>query len=843
QLHQDAWGGPRRLTYSTVLKETWSSFWTRTSISGISNAGNAHHSVARILWLGLTVVGLYFTTRDAVAVVQEYLKYPYTTQVNLLHKTQVEFPAMTVCNQNRVSCRKLLREMITQVSTSAESDETLVLVELYNLSRCGVDSLSCNTVRDEYYEYYESRSEVIPAIHYEKDICLECPSILNDYMTMCYEAYETNPANDFLWKMGDCFANAHKYTSAYNEFPYINEIIDIILKESIEECPCINRHGDVIECPEEGEHGQEMGGRDKGPKSQENQPTESASSSSVALTPSYDDETTERSVPATDASPSVTADRKGPGRQFPNEADATTSSSDVTSSHASETSVTTPSNDVTSSRASETSVTTPSNDVTSSRASETSVTTPSNDVTSSRASETSVTTPSNDVTSSRVSEISVTTPSKEITSSRVSGTRPLRRKRRQVPPLRDYNDYEEYEDLFETYKEMATSERHDLQMNFLSLYMDMPQEMKKDIGYDFNELIKDCDFLGRKCNNESNFHHHLSPTFGNCYIFNGAGGVYTSLTGPTFSLSLVIDTLGKTYLPRRLTQKSGARVAVHRPNTLPLLDDDAIDVGPEKASSIAIKELNLHRLQHPYEANCTSSWIDTHYRYINRTYANVYTITECLRMCLQRLFVERCSCFHALYPDNFLYNGKQYIRDTSTCNLTSKNPNSACVEKSLKLYSSNPEAAECGCNVACNETQYPNSLSMASWPPEASEADVKMEYGKDNMDDMMRVDVFFHTLNVDDVTQIGKYENAWGLVSSLGGALSLYMGISVILLVEVIEFFIYLVVNSCLYVAGRYDSKTEVRPVTPPSPTPSDVVFVRRLYDALGTKVKGPKSY
>lgn len=81
-------------------------------------------------------------------------------------------------------------------------------------------------------------------------------------------------------------------------------------------------------------------------------------------------------------------------------------------------------------------------------------------------------------------------------------------------------------------------------------------------------------------------------------------------------------------------------------------------------------------------------------------------------------------------------------------------------------------------------------------------------------------------------------QNAWGLVSSLGGALSLYMGISVILLVEVIEFFIYLVVNSCLYVAGRYDSKTEVRPVTPPSPTPSDVVFVRRLYDALGTKVK-----
>ncbi|XP_037798341.1 uncharacterized protein LOC119593478 [Penaeus monodon] len=116
-----------------------------------------------------------------------------------------------------------------------------------------------------------------------------------------------------------------------------------------------------------------------------------------------------------------------------------------------------------------------------------------------------------------------------------------------------------------------------------------------------------------------------------------------------------------------------------------------------------------------------------------------------------------------------------------------------------------------------------------------------MDYDKNEMDDIMRVDVFFHTLNVDDVTQIGKYENVWGLVSSLGGALSLYMGISVFLLVEVLEFLIYLVVNSCLYAVGRYDTKTEVRPATPPSPTPSDVVFVRRLYDALGSKA--PKTY
>ncbi|ROT64630.1 putative amiloride-sensitive sodium channel subunit beta [Penaeus vannamei] len=440
-------------------------------------------------------------------------------------------------------------------------------------------------------------------------------------------------------------------------------------------------------------------------------------------------------------------------------------------------------------------------------------------------SEATTTTSSNEVTSQVcLSEVS-TTPSSDVTSHFI---RPLRRKKREDrrPPPRD-DDHEEYEDLFQNYQEMAPSERHDLQMNFLSLYMDMPPAIKRNIGYSFDELIKDCDFLGRKCYNESQFHHHLSPTYGNCYIFNGAGGVYTSLTGPTYSLSLVVDIWEKTYLPRRLTKKVGARVAVHRPKTLPLLDDDAIDVGPKLASSIAIKELNLHRLEKPYEANCTGSWETTKYQYINRTYANVYTITDCLRMCLQRLFVDRCSCFHALYPDNFVFDGKKYIRFFSTCNLTSTNPNSACVEKSLKLYSTNPGAANCGCNVACNETQYPSALSMANWPPEASEKDVKADYGKEETDDMMRVDVFFHTLNVDDVTPvesmryehrgieralISKVENVWGLVSSLGGALSLYMGISVFLLVEVLEFLIYLVVNSCMYVVGGYETQTEVSP-------------------------------
>lgn len=46
-----------------------------------------------------------------------------------------------------------------------------------------------------------------------------------------------------------------------------------------------------------------------------------------------------------------------------------------------------------------------------------------------------------------------------------------------------------------------------------------------------------------------------------------------------------------TYLPELLTEKVGARLAVHPPYTYPPVEDDAVDVGLATFSSIAIKKV------------------------------------------------------------------------------------------------------------------------------------------------------------------------------------------------------------------------------------------------------------
>ena len=52
----------------------------------------------------------------------------------------------------------------------------------------------------------------------------------------------------------------------------------------------------------------------------------------------------------------------------------------------------------------------------------------------------------------------------------------------------------------------------------------------------------------------------------------------------------------------------------------------------------------------------------------------------------------------------------------------------------------------------------------------------------------LKIDVYFKTLNVQTITQQEKY-NAEGYFAALGGALSFYIGIAIIMAFEIVEFF------------------------------------------------------
>ena len=61
-----------------------------------------------------------------------------------------------------------------------------------------------------------------------------------------------------------------------------------------------------------------------------------------------------------------------------------------------------------------------------------------------------------------------------------------------------------------------------------------------------------------------------------------------------------------------------------------------------------------------------------------------------------------------------------------------------------------------------------------------------------------QVKVFYRDMNVKKVEEIKEYPSVFNLLNSLGGALSLWLGISFIALFEIVELVVRLIHSVCL---------------------------------------------
>ena len=119
------------------------------------------------------------------------------------------------------------------------------------------------------------------------------------------------------------------------------------------------------------------------------------------------------------------------------------------------------------------------------------------------------------------------------------------------------------------------------------------------IGHQFDEFFKQCTFRERDCNNATNFKIFLSPNFGNCFMFNSimneddpyAGHRVTSMSGPAFGLTVSLFLNQKPYLINGQTQSAGARVVIHDPNSLPMVDEHGLDLYPNTQSRLSVQEV------------------------------------------------------------------------------------------------------------------------------------------------------------------------------------------------------------------------------------------------------------
>ena len=98
-------GGRHESENMGLSRVVWATFidWCHdTSIAGISKTVQSRSYFKKIYWLILFIIGAYFTISNTISTFEDYFLYEVSTSNDLTFNNSVQFPAVSICNQNRL---------------------------------------------------------------------------------------------------------------------------------------------------------------------------------------------------------------------------------------------------------------------------------------------------------------------------------------------------------------------------------------------------------------------------------------------------------------------------------------------------------------------------------------------------------------------------------------------------------------------------------------------------------------------------------------------------------------------------------------------------------------------
>ncbi|XP_032228649.2 acid-sensing ion channel 3 [Nematostella vectensis] len=324
------------------------------------------------------------------------------------------------------------------------------------------------------------------------------------------------------------------------------------------------------------------------------------------------------------------------------------------------------------------------------------------------------------------------------------------------------------------------------------------EEFVKKYGHNITNMLnraKGCTFkMLYPCSGE-NFTSFFSFTRGWCYTFN-AGANYiqrVSVAGRETRLKLYLDAKSHEYYGPFSYDGVGFKIAVHDQNDVPDMDNGGYDISPGYLTTISVKRFKEVSLPPPFPTKCGSRTLEHYERYSTK---------GCEYECFAKDFVRKFKCkVLGMAPI-------KEIRNASFCPVS-------VVSAALMDFHKNWHLELCDCPKPCETVNYNAQLSTAHYPApslldELSKFPLegfvnksKEEYVKFVRDNIVVVEVFYETLLTDVLKEERDYDFNM-FASDLGGILGLYLGTSLLTIVE----FLDLGIRWCL---RRRSDRSQVR--------------------------------
>jgi len=232
----------------------------------------------------------------------------------------------------------------------------------------------------------------------------------------------------------------------------------------------------------------------------------------------------------------------------------------------------------------------------------------------------------------------------------------------------------------------------------------------------------------------------------------------------------------------------GLVVYVHNPEFDPISSED-IQVKTGEDVFISLKKTISKIQPFPYghcnDLRVYDSDIYTFMVNSNRTYRQY----DCLYLCLQQVITQKCGCYYTKYP---MFNLAK-----ACLNLTEL----ICIN-GIELGFANGYSQNClsKCPLECESVTYDYSVSTLDFPSrefykttindKIYGANITYELYKENF---LSLNMFLSSNKYTQIMEIPKI-SVIDLISSLGGSIGIFLGLSIFSLIEVLELFFQIIV-------------------------------------------------
>ncbi len=351
---------------------------------------------------------------------------------------------------------------------------------------------------------------------------------------------------------------------------------------------------------------------------------------------------------------------------------------------------------------------------------------------------------------------------------------------------------------------------------YLRDYVAFAGEDAKLMGHQEKDFILSCVFNKLPCR-EDDFEQFLFPSFINCFTFlGGRRSLVTTKGGIDSALRIVFylepenPFFMRVYSHRAtFSYSTGIRILLTPPKHLRTIGNSGYEVLPGLSTSLVFDTIEHTRLPEPYN-QCRHSTDNTQKSDVP------YSFVECRNDCIHADVIKECGC----QSTGFLVRNLKNVSSCGQYLLTNKSMSDTllnCQQRVIDRAQLTPNyfKRKCQCFWPCSDTKYSMTMSQSAWPAKSSlqsflfsELESKSAYKglkaykhyqflkSSNASEaeiyswvsnhFLRIIIYARSDLVLVKEETPKY-SLTDLLSSIGGCLGLWVGVSVLTLSKVIK--------------------------------------------------------